>query len=69
MDTLCDLLIDMVNRVPYRAEVKVERELIADGKRVSSCMLHQRWCFTLGAAERNAAVDAKWRSSVGCGLS
>jgi hypothetical protein len=34
-DTLCDLLIDMVHRVAHRAEVKVERELIADFKRVS----------------------------------
>jgi hypothetical protein len=35
IDTLSDLLIDMVHRVAHRAEVKVERELIADFKRVS----------------------------------
>ena len=35
IDTLCDLLIDMVHRVAHRAEVRVERELIADFKRVS----------------------------------
>jgi len=35
IDTLGDLLIDMVHRVAHRAEVKVERELIADYKRVS----------------------------------
>jgi hypothetical protein len=35
IDTLSDLLVDMVHRVAHRAEVKVERELIADVKRVS----------------------------------
>jgi hypothetical protein len=35
IDTLCDLLIDMVHRVAHRAEVRVEPELIADFKRVS----------------------------------
>ncbi len=35
IDTLGDLLIDMVHRVAHRAEVRVERELIADYKRVS----------------------------------
>jgi len=30
IDTLGDLLIDMVHRVAHRAEVRVERELIAD---------------------------------------
>ena len=35
IDTLSDLLIDMVHRVAHRAEVRVERELIADFKRVS----------------------------------
>jgi TnpA family transposase len=35
IDTLSDLLIDMVHRVAHRAETKVERELIADFKRVS----------------------------------
>jgi len=35
IDTLSDLLIDMVHRVAHRAEVWVERELIADFKRVS----------------------------------
>jgi hypothetical protein len=35
IDTFCDLLIDMVHKVAHRAEVKVERELIADFKRVS----------------------------------
>ena len=35
VDTLSDLLIDMVHRVAHRAEVKVDRELIADFKRVS----------------------------------
>jgi hypothetical protein len=35
IDTLSDLLIDMVHRVAHRAEVKVERELVADFKRVS----------------------------------
>lgn len=35
IDTLSDLLIDMVYRVAHRAETKVERELIADFKRVS----------------------------------
>jgi len=35
IDTLCDLLIDMVHRVAHRAEVRVERELIADFKRRS----------------------------------
>ena len=35
IDTLSDLLIDMVHRVAHRAEVRVQRELIADFKRVS----------------------------------
>ena len=35
IDTLSDLLIDMVHRVAHRAEVRVELELIADFKRVS----------------------------------
>ena len=35
IDTLGNLLIDMVHRVAHRAEVRVERELIADYKRVS----------------------------------
>ena len=35
IDTLCDLLIDMIHKVSHRAEVKVERELVADFKRVS----------------------------------
>jgi TnpA family transposase len=35
IDTLGDLLIDMVHRVAHRAEMRVERELIADYKRVS----------------------------------
>jgi hypothetical protein len=35
IDTLSDLLIDMVHKVAHRAETKVERELIADFKRVS----------------------------------
>jgi hypothetical protein len=35
IDTLSDLLIDMVHRVAHRAETRVERELIADFKRVS----------------------------------
>jgi hypothetical protein len=35
IDTLSDLLVDMVHRVAHRAETKVERELIADFKRVS----------------------------------
>jgi TnpA family transposase len=35
IDTLGDLLIDMVHRVAHRAEVRVERELVADYKRVS----------------------------------
>ena len=35
IDTLCDLLVDMVHRVARRAETRVERELIADFKRVS----------------------------------
>jgi hypothetical protein len=35
IDTLSDLLIDMVHRVAHRAEVRVDRELIADFKRVS----------------------------------
>jgi TnpA family transposase len=35
IDTLGDLLIDMVHRVAHRAEVRVQRELIADYKRVS----------------------------------
>ena len=35
IDTLSDLLVDMVHRVAHRAEAKVERELIADFKRVS----------------------------------
>jgi hypothetical protein len=35
IDTLGDLLIDMVHRVAHRAELRVERELIADYKRVS----------------------------------
>ncbi len=34
-DTLCDLLLDMVHKVAHRAETRVERELIADFKRVS----------------------------------
>ncbi len=32
IDTLCDLLIDMIHKVSHRAEVKVERELVADFK-------------------------------------
>ena len=35
IDTLSDLLIDMVHRIAHRAEVRVERELVADFKRVS----------------------------------
>ncbi len=35
IDTLSDLLVDMVHRVAHSTEVKVERELIADFKRVS----------------------------------
>jgi hypothetical protein len=35
IDTLCDLLIDIIHKVSHRAEVKVERELVADFKRVS----------------------------------
>ena len=35
IDTLSALLIDMVHRVAHRAETRVERELIADFKRVS----------------------------------
>jgi hypothetical protein len=35
VDTLSDLLIDMVHRVAHRAEVRVDRELVADFKRVS----------------------------------
>ena len=35
VDTLSDLLIDMVHRVAHRAEVRVDRELMADFKRVS----------------------------------
>ncbi len=35
VDTLCDLLIGMVHKVAHRAEIRVERELIADFKRVS----------------------------------
>jgi TnpA family transposase len=35
IDTLSDLLVDMVHRVAHRAETRVERELIADLKRVS----------------------------------
>ena len=35
IDTLGDLLIDMVHRVAHRAEMRVERDLIADYKRVS----------------------------------
>lgn len=35
IDTLCDLLIDTIHKVSHRAEVKVERELVADFKRVS----------------------------------
>jgi hypothetical protein len=35
IDTLSDLLIDMVHRVAHRAKTRVERELIADFKRVS----------------------------------
>jgi hypothetical protein len=35
IDTLCDLLIDMIHKVSHRAEVKVERELVADFKRVA----------------------------------
>jgi hypothetical protein len=35
IDTLSDLLIDMVHRVAHRAEVRVDRELVADFKRVS----------------------------------
>jgi TnpA family transposase len=35
IDTLSDLLVDMVHRVAHRAETRVERELIADFKRVS----------------------------------
>lgn len=35
IDTLCDLLIDMVHRVAHQTEMRVERGLIADCKRVS----------------------------------
>ena len=35
IDTLFDLLIDMEHRVAHRAEVRVDRELVADFKRVS----------------------------------
>lgn len=61
VDTLSDLLMDMVHRVAHRAAVRVDRELIADFKRVSG---KNNLLFQIAAASLDRPDDLVIRCTI-----